>query len=122
MIFAIGLADATVWWRRRGRGRGGVGIGGIGFRRVQTATRRTEGRCGTPEDRGGDRGRLLRTELDEQSRRQTFKRIADELHRQYALAFMPQNLDGKTHKLEVRLKNPDLVARARKTYVAKKGM
>ena len=49
-----------------------------------------------------------------------FKRIADELHRQYALAFSPQKLDGKTHHLEVRIKRPDLVARARKTYVARK--
>ena len=52
----------------------------------------------------------------------TFKKIADELHRQYALAFTPQKLDGKTHKIEVRLKRPELVARARKTYVARKDM
>jgi VWFA-related protein len=52
----------------------------------------------------------------------TFKRIADELHRQYALAFTPEKLDGKTHKITVRLKRPALVARARRTYVAKKEM
>ena len=52
----------------------------------------------------------------------TFKRIADELHKQYALAFTPDKLDGKTHKIEVRIKRPDLVARARKTYVARKDM
>jgi hypothetical protein len=52
----------------------------------------------------------------------TFRRIADELHRQYALGFTPQNLDGKTHKLEVKLKKPELIARARKTYIAKKDM
>ena len=52
----------------------------------------------------------------------TFKKIADELHRQYALAFTPQKLDGKTHKIEVRIKRPDLVARARRTYVARKDM
>jgi VWFA-related protein len=49
----------------------------------------------------------------------TFKRIADELHKQYALAFTPEKLDGKAHKLHVRIKRPSLVARARKTYVAK---
>jgi hypothetical protein len=48
----------------------------------------------------------------------TFARVADELHRQYALGFTPTKLDGKMHKLEVRLKNPALVARARKSYMA----
>ena len=52
----------------------------------------------------------------------TFKRIADELHKQYALAFTPQKLDGKTHKIDIRIKRPDVVARARKTYVAQKDM
>jgi Ca-activated chloride channel homolog len=52
----------------------------------------------------------------------TFKGIADELHKQYALAFTPEKLDGKTHKIEVRIKARDLVARARKTYVARKDM
>jgi len=50
----------------------------------------------------------------------TFKRIADELHKQYAIAFTPEKLDGKTHKINVRIKRPSLVARARKRYVAKK--
>jgi hypothetical protein len=35
----------------------------------------------------------------------TFKRVADELHHQYLLAFKPEKLDMKLHKLEVRLKN-----------------
>jgi len=48
----------------------------------------------------------------------TFTRVADELHRQYVLGFSPQTLDGLVHKLEVRVKLPDMTARARKTYVA----
>ena len=48
----------------------------------------------------------------------TFTRVAQELHSQYVLGFSPQVLDGKVHKLEVRLKKPGLVARARKSYVA----
>jgi Ca-activated chloride channel family protein len=48
----------------------------------------------------------------------TFTRVAQELHSQYVLGFTPQSLDGKVHKLEVRLKNPGLNARSRKTYVA----
>jgi Ca-activated chloride channel family protein len=48
----------------------------------------------------------------------TFARVADELHRQYAMGFSPEKLDGKTHKLEVRVKKPGMTARARKSYVA----
>ena len=50
----------------------------------------------------------------------TFARVAEELHRQYALGFEPANLDGKTHKLEVKVKKPGLKVRARKHYVASK--
>jgi Ca-activated chloride channel homolog len=50
-----------------------------------------------------------------------FTRVADELHSQYRLGFVPPARDGKTHKIEVKMKNPDLKSRARKTYVAPKG-
>jgi VWFA-related protein len=48
----------------------------------------------------------------------TFARIADELHHQYALAFTASSLDGKTHKLEVRVHRHDLAVRARRDYIA----
>jgi Ca-activated chloride channel homolog len=48
----------------------------------------------------------------------TFTRVAQELHSQYMLGFSPANRDGKTHKLEVRVKKPGMIARARKSYVA----
>ena len=48
----------------------------------------------------------------------TFARVADELHRQYLLGFVPQKLDGKAHDLEVRVKGEGLVPRARKSYIA----
>jgi len=48
----------------------------------------------------------------------TFARVADELHRQYAMGFSPEKLDGKTHKLEVRVTRSGMTARARKSYVA----
>jgi VWFA-related protein len=48
----------------------------------------------------------------------TFKRVADELHRQYLLGFVPASLDGKVHRLDVRVKGNMMTARARKTYVA----
>jgi Ca-activated chloride channel family protein len=48
----------------------------------------------------------------------TFTRVAQELHSLYALGFAPAVLDGKEHKLEVRVKTAGATARARKTYVA----
>ncbi len=48
----------------------------------------------------------------------TFTRVAQELHSQYVLGFSPAVLDGKVHKLEVKLKRPGLTARGRKSYVA----
>jgi Ca-activated chloride channel family protein len=48
----------------------------------------------------------------------TFTRVAQELHSQYALGFSPAMLDGKEHKLEVRMKSPGMTARARRSYVA----
>jgi Ca-activated chloride channel family protein len=49
----------------------------------------------------------------------TFSRVVQELHSQYLLGFTPANLDGKEHKLEVKVTKPGLSARARRTYVAK---
>lgn len=48
----------------------------------------------------------------------TFTRIAEELHSQYVLGFAPEVMDGKIHKLDVRLKDPTRTARARKSYLA----
>ena len=41
-----------------------------------------------------------------------------ELHSLYTIGFTPPLLDGKEHKLEVRMKQPGMTARARKSYVA----
>jgi Ca-activated chloride channel family protein len=66
------------------------------------------------EDTGGGYFELKRTaDLSE-----TFTRVAQELHSQYVLGFSPEALDGKIHKLEVRVKKAGMNARARKTYVA----
>jgi len=48
----------------------------------------------------------------------TFTRVAEELHSQYVLGFSPETLDGKIHKLEVRVKKPGAVPRSRKSYLA----
>jgi Ca-activated chloride channel family protein len=50
----------------------------------------------------------------------TFTRVAQELHSQYVLGFSPAALDGKVHKLEVKVKKTGLNVRARKSYVASK--
>jgi len=116
MVFAIGLAGRELTGGRRGSGGGGLSTFGIsshdddpvidkGLPRIATMT-------------GGGYYELRST----YNLGPTFKRIADELHKQYALAFTPEKLDGKTHKIEVRIKRPDVIARARKTYVARKDM
>jgi Ca-activated chloride channel homolog len=48
----------------------------------------------------------------------TFTRVAQELHSQYIMGFTPQSLDGKIHKLEVKVKKPGMTARARRSYLA----
>ena len=48
----------------------------------------------------------------------TFTRVAQELHTQYVLGFTPQVLDGKVHKLDVRVRKTGMTARARKSYLA----
>lgn len=47
-----------------------------------------------------------------------FTRVAQELHSQYLLGFTPTQLDGKVHKVEVKMTRPGMTARARKSYVA----
>jgi VWFA-related protein len=48
----------------------------------------------------------------------TFTRVSQELHSLYTLGFAPETLDGKEHKLEVRVAAAGATARARKTYIA----
>jgi Ca-activated chloride channel family protein len=48
----------------------------------------------------------------------TFTRVAQELHSQYVLGFTPMQLDGRVHKLTVRMKQPGMMARARRSYLA----
>jgi Ca-activated chloride channel family protein len=44
--------------------------------------------------------------------------VADELHHQYLLGFTPAVFDGKTHTIEVRVRQPALAVRAREVYLA----
>src|SRR5262249_28492341 len=49
-----------------------------------------------------------------------FARVADELHGQYLLGYVPPKRDGKTHTIEVPVSEKGLKPRARKSYVASK--
>ncbi len=48
----------------------------------------------------------------------TFTRVAQELRSQYLIGFAPAALDGKVHKLEVKVNRPGMIVRARKSYLA----
>jgi Ca-activated chloride channel family protein len=48
----------------------------------------------------------------------TFTRVAQELHSQYVLAFEAAQLDGKVHRVAVKMKQPGMSARARRSYFA----
>jgi Ca-activated chloride channel homolog len=108
MVYGIGLASGMGFGGRRGGyGRGGGRPSGQpdgpdpGLRKIAVAS-------------GGGYFELTST----RDLATVFARVADELHRQYLLGFVPQKLDGKAHRLEVRVKGEGLVARARKSYVA----
>jgi len=117
MVYAIGLASAY-FGRYSGRGGTMVGRGGFGGPTVSTRSRDVEkpdpGLVRLAGASGGGYFELTRAA----DLLATFGRVADELHHQYALGFEPQKLDGKTHKLEVRVTAPGMTARARKSYVA----
>ena len=48
----------------------------------------------------------------------TFTRVAQELRSQYLIGFAPAALDGKVHKLDVKVKKPGMTVRARRSYLA----
>lgn len=50
--------------------------------------------------------------------RTTFARVADELHHQYLLAFSAPRQDRALHRLDVRVRRPQVSVRARRNYVA----
>lgn len=117
MVYAIGLAGRLGYGRRRGSGGigGGIGTGRSGPGQPVEMSKPDAGLPKIATETGG--GYFELTSANNMSA--TFVRIADELHRQYALAFTPAKFDGKTHRIEVRIRRPNLTARARKSYVAK---
>ncbi|MCX6550656.1 MAG: VWA domain-containing protein [Acidobacteria bacterium] len=121
MVYAIGLASAArmgPMGRGGGYGGGGYGPGGYGGGgRSGMSDKPDPGLAKLAAESGGGY-----FELDDTADLSaTFARVAEELHRQYALGFTPEKLDGKTHKLEVRVNRPGMAARARRSYVATPG-
>jgi VWFA-related protein len=128
MVYAIGLAGSDPSNTRRGTGRpgsggfgrarggfggGGFGHGGHGGSAV--ADKPDEGLVKIAAVTGGGYFELTSTS----DLAATFSRVADELHRQYALGFTPDRLDGKMHTLEVRVAGEAMTVRARKSYLAR---
>jgi VWFA-related protein len=126
MVYAIGLAGSTPsfgggrrgGWGGGGRSRGGFGggrgRGGFGGGRSFQSDKPDEGLPKIAAATGG--GYFELTSTDDLAK--TFTRVADELHHQYALGFTPTKLDGKMHALDVRIDQPGLTARARRSYLA----
>ena len=83
---------------------------------IRLVTKPDRGLRKIAEDTGGGYFELTKTADLEK----TFTRVADELHRQYVLGFTPEVADGLAHKLEVRVKTPGMITRARKSYIADK--
>jgi Ca-activated chloride channel family protein len=98
----------------------GTMIYGIGFESVyfdgnrMVKTKPDGGLQKLAEDTGG--GYFELTKSDDLG--PTFSRVALELHSQYVLGFEAKQLDGKVHKLTVKMKQPGMIARARRSYVA----
>lgn len=66
------------------------------------------------EETGGGSFELQKSDL----LASTFTRVAQELRSQYLLGFTPETLDGKVHKLDLRVKRPGVTVRARRSYNA----
>jgi Ca-activated chloride channel family protein len=92
MVYAIGLESVFGGQRSRPDGR---------LRRIA-------------EETGGGYFELTKTS----DLAPTFTRVALELHSQYVMGFAPTQLDGKVHKLTLKVKKTGMTARARRSYVA----
>jgi Ca-activated chloride channel homolog len=113
MVYAIGLASRVPAPRNRVSGRGGSVRDGLRGGRQMVVQQPDEGLKKIAMESGG--GYFELSSANDLGA--TFARVADELHQQYLIGFEPPALDGKAHKLEVKVKRIASV-RARRTYVA----
>ncbi|HET9832410.1 MAG TPA: VWA domain-containing protein [Vicinamibacterales bacterium] len=129
MVYAIGLNPSDPYASAGGGPQGRFGRGGFGGRpgfggrfgggpgggRRPVADHPDEGLPKIATSTGGGYFELTSTS----DLAATFAKVADELHRQYALGFTPEKLDGKMHTLDVRAAGAGLTVRARRSYLAK---
>jgi Ca-activated chloride channel family protein len=98
-------AGVIVYW---------ISMTGTGGRELQAQFKANAGLLSFVEDTGG--GYMRFTEIDEINRIMT--EVTQELHHQYLLGFTPATLDGRLHKLNVRVAQSNYTVRARKNYIA----
>jgi len=65
----------------------------------------------------GSGGQLYQLKKDSELT-EAFKSIADDLHGQYLIGFVPAVFDRQVHRIEVRAKRPGVTVRARLNYLA----
>jgi len=117
MLYTIGVSDTE--WQLTGGGPRGSRFGGPprpgGGAHFSSKTEPPDPSLKKLADESGGRYFYLDPE---QHLASLFARIADELHHQYWLGFVPAKLDGDVHKLEVKIARQGLTVRARRSYVA----
>lgn len=106
MIYAVGL-------RSRGQ-RQMPGLGPGGLRAAMLADLPDPGLARVAEETGGGYVEIRFGE----DLGSAFAGVADELHNQYLLGFVPPKRDGKVHEIDVRVTGRGLKPRARRSYVA----
>jgi Ca-activated chloride channel family protein len=109
MVYAIGM-------RSRGQRQQMPGLGSGGLQAALMADWPDPGLARVAEETGGG---YLEIRFG-QDLGAAFAQVADELHSQYLLGFVPPKRDGKVHEIEVRTAVKGLKPRARKSYVAPK--
>jgi VWFA-related protein len=107
MVYAIGM-------RSRGPRPMGPAMGQGGLQAMLAADLPDPGLARVAEETGGGYTEIRYG----QDLGAAFAGVADELHSQYLIAFAPPKRDGKSHDIEIRVKQRDLKPRARKSYVA----
>jgi Ca-activated chloride channel family protein len=117
MLYTIGLSD--IGWQLTGGGPLRSRLGGpprsSGGAHFSSKTEAPDPSLKKLADDSGGRYFYLGPE---QNLASLFARIADELHHQYWLGFVPAKLDGDVHRLEVKVARQGLTVRARRSYVA----
>ena len=108
MVYGIGM-------RSRGA-RPGPGLGPGGLQAMLMADLPDPGLARVAEETGGGYTEIRGGE----DLAAAFAQVADELHSQYLIGFVPPKHDGKVHDVELRVSTRGLKPRGRKSYVAPK--